>query len=58
MKDKNILVLITALLCLTALEVTAMIKGLDGYLFSLIVIAIAGIAGFKMPDIIKKIKGK
>jgi len=58
MRDKNVLVLLTAIICLTALEVTAMLTGIDGYLFSLIVVAIAGIAGFKMPDIIKKIRGK
>lgn len=56
MKDKNIWVLITSLVCLTVLEITAMLKGLDGYLFSLIVVAVAGIAGFKMPAIIKKIR--
>lgn len=56
MKDKNIWVLITALVCLTALEVTAILTDHDGYLFSLIVVAVAGIAGFKMPAIIKKIR--
>lgn len=58
MKDKNVWVLITAVVCLTVLEVTAMIRSLDGYLFSLIVVAVAGIAGFKMPAITKWLRRK
>jgi len=44
-------VLITALLCLTALEAIALYKGIDGTLFSLIIAAIAGIAGWTMPQL-------
>ena len=55
LKDKNTIVLLTAISCLTLLEVVAMLKGVDGYLFSLIVVAIAGIAGFKMRDIIRRV---
>ena len=58
MKNKSIWVLITAIASLTILEVVAMLKGLDGYLFSFIVVAIAGIAGFKMPDVIKHFRKK
>ena len=58
MKDKNIWVLIAAIASLTVLEMVAILKGLDGYLFSLIVVTIAGIAGFKMPDIIKHFRKK
>jgi hypothetical protein len=58
LKDKNVWVLLTAIVCLTNLEICAMLVGWDGYLFSIITIAIAGIAGFKMPDIIKRIRKK
>lgn len=57
MKKPDIVV-ITAIISLTILELTAIIRGLDGYLFSLIVVAIAGIAGYKMPDVIKRIRKK
>ncbi len=54
MIKKNTTVLITAIFCLTALELFAMSKGIDGYLFTLIAIAIAGIAGFELRNVIKK----
>ena len=55
---QNVIVMSTAIVCLTTLELFAMYKELDGYLFSLIVMAIAGVAGFKMPDIIKRLTKK
>mgnify|MGYP001582267924 CR=1 FL=1 len=51
MVKQNTIVLVTAILSLTGLEIFAMSKGIDGYLFSLIAVAIAGIAGFKFPAI-------
>lgn len=51
MKKQGTAVLITAIICLAGLEIFAMSKGIDGYLFSLIAIAIAGIAGFKLKGI-------
>ncbi len=56
MKKKNTAVLITAIICLTTLEIFAMHKGIDGYLFSVIVMAISGIAGFKLTGILKRFK--
>ena len=52
MKKQSITIVITALICLTILEVVAMLTKIDGYLFSLVVIAIAGIAGYQMPAIL------
>ena len=51
-------VMIVAVICLTVLELYAMKMGLDGYLFSIIVMGIAGIAGFKMPGIVKHFRKK
>jgi len=47
----NWAVVITAILCITALELYAMHQQVDGYLFSLAVIVVAGLAGFKVRDI-------
>ena len=51
-------VMVVAVICLTVLELYAMKMGLDGYLFSIVVMGIAGIAGFELPSIISKFKKK
>lgn len=55
-KKDNTVVLVTAIVCLTGLEIFAMYKGIDGYLFSIIAIAISGIAGFKLKGILQHFK--
>ena len=47
----NTLIIMTAILGLVGLEVCAMYYGINGKLFSLITMAIAGLAGFAMPQI-------
>ena len=37
-----------ALVCITFLETIAILQGIDGVLFGLALVAIAGIAGFKL----------
>ena len=53
MEDKTILSLV-AILCLTVLEIAAMLTGLDGYIFGVIIAAIAAISGYEIRDLIKK----
>ena len=42
-------VVLTAIGCLTLLEIIALYKGIDGTLFSIIIAAIAGLAGLVIP---------
>jgi len=42
------LVAIVSALCLTGLEITALMKGIDGQLFALVIAAIAGLGGFNL----------
>jgi hypothetical protein len=42
-----------AIVCLTALELFALHKGKNGTLLRLIIIAIAGLAGFSLAELIK-----
>lgn len=53
MKKKKIptSVLITAIICIAGLEVVAMCFGINGKLFSLVIAAIAGIAGWALPQL-------
>lgn len=37
-----------AIICITTVEVVALLKEMDGVLFGLALVAIAGIAGFKL----------
>jgi len=49
----NVQKLVTGLVamgCLTALEMTALITGLDGQLFTVVIAAIAGIGGYTIAD--------
>jgi hypothetical protein len=45
-KDNYVVAL--AICCLTTLEVVALLKGIDGSLFGLIVATIAGLAGYQI----------
>ena len=47
--DINVRVVITAIICLTIIELTAMALGFNGQLLRWMVIAIAGLAGFMIP---------
>jgi len=42
------LVAIVCALCLTGLEIMALMKGIDGQLFALVIAAIAGLGGFNL----------
>jgi len=61
MEDRTAIVLM-AIACLTALECFALYLGINGTLFTLIVAAIAGLAGFELRPGIKGVldvlKGK
>jgi len=43
-----------AIFCLTLLEIVAMLKDIDGYLFALIVAIIAAIAGIEIRPYLEK----
>jgi len=45
--------IIVAIVCLTALELFALSKGKNGTLLRIIIIAIAGLAGFSIAEFIK-----
>ena len=42
-------VIITGMICLVVLEVVAMLQGINGKLFALIIAAVAGLAGWVIP---------
>ena len=44
-------VIITAIICLTALEAWAIYNGINGKLFAAIIAAIAGLAGWAAPQL-------
>jgi len=39
---------ITAIACLTTLEIVALVQGVDGALFGIVIAAIAGLGGYVM----------
>lgn len=41
-----------AIVCLTTLEIFAIQRGIDGYLFGVVVAAIALVAGYKVSDLL------
>jgi len=51
MTHANLYIRLTALLCITALEITAMLKGVDGAAFGLAVAAIGAIVGTTLKPI-------
>jgi len=50
MNDKT-LITITAISIICVLEVVALLKGIDGALFGLVVAAISGLAGYELKNI-------
>ncbi len=42
-------IIITAIICLTLLELVALLAGINGSLFTIIIAVIAGLAGWVMP---------
>jgi len=48
---------IAAIVCLAGLGITAMLKGIDGAVFSIVVAAIAGLGGYEIKVIRDKRKG-
>ena len=47
-------VIITAMLCLTILEITALFNGINGTLYSLVIMIIGGLAGFLIKSPLQK----
>jgi hypothetical protein len=51
------MIIVLGIVCITALEITAMITGIDGKAFGIVVAAIAGIvggvAGFQLTNFLK-----
>jgi|TARA_R100000501_G_C2626920_1_gene120728 hypothetical protein len=47
--------IITAMICLTVLEVVALFNGINGTLFSIVIASIAGLGGLVSPQL--KLKG-
>ena len=43
-------IIITAIICLTVLECFAMVNHIDGALFTIIAVIIAGLAGYEIKD--------
>jgi len=39
---------LAAIFCITALEIVALCKGIDGYLFGIVIAALAGLAGYEI----------
>jgi hypothetical protein len=52
MKDN--VVSICAIVCISVLEAIALVEGLDGAIFSMVVAVIGGIAGYKIRGIVDK----
>lgn len=48
MKTAKMIVPCLAIVCLTILEIVALLNGVDGALFSGVIIVIGGIAGYKI----------
>ena len=53
MKAIKTSIILMAMLCITALELAALYKGIDGQLFTIVVAVIAGLAGLVLPSPIK-----
>ena len=43
-------IVFVAILCLTILEIVAMFQGINGRLFSFVLVIIAGLAGLSLPQ--------
>lgn len=53
-----IILLVTAVICLTILEIVAMLMGINGSMFGVIIAAISGITGMGMDHYLKKWKAR
>lgn len=49
---------IIAMICIAGLEALALMKGIDGALFGIVVAALAGLGGYQMKAIKEKKKGE
>ena len=47
MQGDNKVVVIVAMVCITALEAIALLKGIDGTLLSTVIAVLAGLVGYK-----------
>lgn len=54
MENKKKGIVITAIICLTLLELVALAMGFNGTLFTIIVAAIAGLAGYNIKGKIER----
>ncbi len=50
MKEIDKMIVITAIICLTVLEAVALLNGVNGTLFTIMIAVIAGLAGFTIPS--------
>lgn len=48
---------IVAMVCIAALEVVALIKGVNGAVFGIVIAALAGLGGYEIKVLRNKIKG-
>jgi len=48
---RNAPIICTAVICITIIEIVALLKGIDGKVLTLCVAAITGIVGYKFGDI-------
>ena len=48
---------IVAMICIAGLEVIALLKGVDGAVFGIVVAAIAGLGGYEIKVIREKLRG-
>lgn len=48
---------IVAILCITGLEVCAVLKGIDGAIFGIVIAALAGLGGYEIKILRDKAKG-
>lgn len=55
-KKLQLIIVVVAILVIGSLEAIALSRGLDGTYFALVIAAIAGLAGYKLPGIIQKLK--
>jgi len=58
MTHANLYVRLTAIICITALEVVAMLKGINGAMFGLAIAAVGAIAGTTVKPIAQIFKSK
>ena len=58
MKYPQMFIIITALLCITALEIYALHLGHDGVILAGVIAIVAGIAGFEVKPLLSLLKPK